>query len=145
MRLFLIAVVVFAASAPARAADVGISVNIGQPGYYGRVDMAGYPQPQLLYSQPRMVRRAPSSRQPIYLHVPPGHAKNWRRHCATYNACNERVYFVRDSWYNNQYVPRYQERNRHRQDERHDGRRHDYRDNDRDDRQRDGNDRGQHR
>jgi len=25
---------------------------------------------------------------PVYLHVPPGHAKNWRKHCREYNACN---------------------------------------------------------
>ena len=32
--------------------------------------------------------------QPIYLHVPPGHAKNWRKHCHKYNACGQPVYFV---------------------------------------------------
>src|SRR2546425_10235251 len=26
--------------------------------------------------------------QPIYLHVPPGHAKHWRKHCHEYNACD---------------------------------------------------------
>ena len=47
-------------------------------------------------------------RPPIYLHVPPGHAKHWRRHCGEYNACGERVFFVQDGWYNREYVPRYQ-------------------------------------
>jgi hypothetical protein len=135
--LYLLAVLLAGASAttPARAADVGVSVTLGQPGFYGRIDIGDYPQPQLLYSQPRMIRRGPSGREPIYLHVPPGHAKNWRRHCATYNACDERVYFVREGWYNKQYVPRYQERNGHRQDDRRDGRRDEHR----------GNDRGQNR
>jgi hypothetical protein len=33
--------------------------------------------------------------QPLYLHVPPGHAKKWSKHCARYNACGQPVYFVR--------------------------------------------------
>jgi hypothetical protein len=133
--LLLLAVVLGGMSMPARAADVGVSVSLGQPGFYGRLDIGDYPRPQLLYSQPRMIRRGDSGREPVYMHVPQGHARNWRRHCAAYNACDERVYFVRDGWYNNQYVPRYQERNRSGQDERHDGRRNDHR----------GNDRGQNR
>ena len=56
-------------------------------------------------------------REPIYLHVPPGHAKNWRKHCRKYDACGERVYFVQDSWYNQVYVPSYQERNDDHHDE----------------------------
>jgi len=135
LNLFLLAVLMVGPSAPARAADVGVSVSVGQPGFYGRLDIGDYPQPQLLYSQPRMIRRGMEGRPPVYMHVPPGHARNWRKHCAAYNACDEQVYFVRDGWYNNQFVPRYQERNRSGQDERHDGRRDDHR----------GNDRGQHR
>ena len=47
----------------------------------------------------------------MYLRVPPGHARNWDKHCGAYGACNQRVYFVKDSWYNKQYAPRYRERN----------------------------------
>ena len=47
------------------------------------------------------------AQRPIYLHVPPGHAKNWGKHCGKYNACGQRVYFVQDNWYNNVYVPAY--------------------------------------
>lgn len=112
LNLLLLGVVLAGAAAPAKAADVGVSVTLGQPGFYGRIDVGDYPRPQLLYSQPRMIRRGPSGRPPVYMHVPPGHARNWRRHCETYDACDERVYFVRDRWYNDQYVPRYQERNR---------------------------------
>jgi len=143
--LLLLAVVLGGVAVPARSADVGVSVTLGQPGFYGRIDSGDYPRPQLLYSQPRMIRRGPSGRPPVYLHVPPGHARNWRRHCAAYDACDERVYFVRERWYNDQYVPRYQERNRVRHDDRRDGRRDDHRGNDRDDRHRGGNDRGQYR
>lgn len=143
-RLFLIAVLLAAATAPARAADVGVSVNIGQPGFYGRIDIGDYPPPQLIYQQPRIVRRVEVDRPPVYLHVPPGHARNWRRYCGAYNACDERVYFVRNSWYEREYVPRYRDRHDGRGDGRGDGRRDGHRgdhrgdwDNDRHDHDRD--------
>ena len=125
MKRFLIAAAVAAVSAttvttPALAADVGVSLNIGQPGFYGRLDIGGYPQPQVIYRQPVMIERAPMDRPPIYLHVPPGHAKHWRKHCREYNACGERVFFVQDNWYNREYVPRYQGQHRDRRDDRHD-------------------------
>lgn len=123
--LFLAALTIVAA--PAHAADIGVSISIGQPGFYGRIDIGDYPRPQLIYPQPRYVYRAAAGRPPIYLHVPPGHAKNWRKHCRAYNACGERVYFVQESWYEREYVPRYQERHADRRanqrDERGDDRR----------------------
>ncbi|MDP2144754.1 MAG: hypothetical protein Q8J80_11585 [Gallionella sp.] len=119
MKRLLIASLLAVVSTSAVAADVGVSVSIGQPGFYGQIDINNYPQPQLIYRQPVMVHRVPVSRQPVYLHVPPGHAKNWRKHCREYNACGERVYFVRDSWYNQEYVPRYQEKHRDHRDDRH--------------------------
>jgi len=120
MKRFLIAAAMATASlcTPALANDVGVSVSIGQPGFYGRLDIGGFPPPLLLYPQPVMVHRVPVSRPPLYLHVPPGHAKNWRKHCHTYHACGERVYFVRDIWYRHEYAPRYQERHGHRHDHR---------------------------
>ncbi len=136
MKRFLIAAAVAAATAtfPALAADVGVSVSIGQPGFYGRLDIGGYPPPRVIYRQPVVIERVPMDRPPIYLRVPPGYAKHWRKHCREYNACGERVYFVQDSWYNREYVPQYEER--------HHGRRDDHRDERRDER---GNDhRGQH-
>lgn len=117
----------FALAAPAvTAANVDVSINIGTPGYYGPLDIRDYGRPQLIYSEPRVIYRAAAHREPVYLHVPPGHAKNWRKHCGKYNACGERVYFVQDSWYNREYVPRYQAQ--HQRDERRDDRREDYRD-----------------
>jgi hypothetical protein len=109
---------------PALAADVGLSVNIGLPGAYGRVDIGGYPQPQLLYPQPVYVQRDPSRAPPppIYLHVPPDHARHWRRHCAEYGACGQPVYFVQDNWYRDVYSPRYQEMQRRGPDGRDDRR-----------------------
>lgn len=98
--------------APAQAADVGVSISVGQPGFYGRIDIGNMPQPVLMYPQPVVIQPVPVAvqRQPIYLHVPPGHAKDWRRHCARYGACNQPVYFVQDQWYQQVYVPQYRDR-----------------------------------
>ena len=119
MKLILLMFALAASTAPALAADVGVSVSIGQPGFYGRLDLADYPPPpQFVYQQPRMVERVPAGRPPIYLNVPPGHAKNWRRHCGQYNACNERVYFVKNNWYEREYAPRHQRYYGDRRDDR---------------------------
>ncbi|MBS1211953.1 MAG: hypothetical protein H6R26_569 [Proteobacteria bacterium] len=127
MKRLLFAAALAAATVPALATDVGVSVSIGQPGFYGRLDIGGYPQPQVIYRRPIVVEGMPVDRPPVYLRVPPGHAKHWRKHCREYNACGERVYFVKDNWYEREYVPRYQEHHRDRRDERHDGQRDDHR------------------
>jgi hypothetical protein len=131
MKRFLIAAAIAAATAttPALATDVGVSVSIGQPGFYGRLDIGGYPQPQVIYRQPIAIQRIPAHRPPIYLRVPPGHAKHWSKHCREYNACGERVYFVQDNWYNREYVPRYQKQHRDRRGDRRDERGNDNRGN----------------
>jgi uncharacterized protein YcfJ len=96
-----------AMSAPVFAGDVGVSVRVGEPGFYGRIDVGNLPAPRVVYAQPIVV--APASYNvapaPIYLRVPPGHARNWRKHCARYDACGVPVYFVQDRWYNDVYVP----------------------------------------
>lgn len=143
--LITIALAIAAASPLAQASDVGFSVNIGQPGFYGRIDVGGFPAPALIYPQPMTIQRGSYGRPPLYLRVPPGHAKNWRRHCHSYRACGEQVYFVRDDWYRSEYAPRYRERHvvrsgnyrpEHRTDFRHDPRYERY---DRHDGRRDGN------
>ena len=143
MKHFLIAAALAATTiaSSAFAADVGVSVSIGQPGFYGRIDIGDYPypQPRLIYREPRVVERVYVEREPIYLRVPPGHMKNWPRYCGRYNACGERVYFVQDSWYERDYVSYYREH--YYRDEYHDhgG----YRDKDRDEhRGRDDDDQG---
>jgi len=127
MKRFLLAIAVAAAivTTPALAADVGVSVSIGQPGFYGHIDIGDYPQPRVLYRQPIIVERVQVVRPPVYLRVPPGHAKNWKKHCREYNACGERVFFVQDDWYEREYVPRYQEKHRERRDGDHDNDRND--------------------
>jgi hypothetical protein len=100
-----LASVVFAAAALAagasQAADVGVSIQISQPGVYGRVDIGRYPQPQVVVQQPIIVQRpvAVVRPEPVYMWVPPAHRKDWRHHCGQYNACGVPVYFVQDQWY----------------------------------------------
>lgn len=112
MRCFLFAALTAAAAMPAFAADVGVSISVGEPGFYGRIDIGDFPPPVLIYPQPVEILPPPPGmvRQPIYLRVPPGHAKNWRKYCYRYHACGQPVYFVQDRWYNDVYVPRYRER-----------------------------------
>ena len=113
MRRVLLTALLIGATAPALAADVGVSVTVGQPGFYGRIDIGSYPQPRLVYAEPVIIQQPrvgyPAPR-PMYLYVPPGHAKDWRKHCGKYNACGQPVYFVQESWYNDVYVPQYRER-----------------------------------
>ncbi len=88
----------------ANAADIGIRVIAAgevAPGVYGRVEFGTGALPPLVYADPIViVRPAPSVIvQPVYLHVPPGHAKNWGKHCQRYDACGRPVYFVRSAEY----------------------------------------------
>lgn len=98
-------------AAPVFAADVGVSINVNQPGLFGRLDIGGYPAPQTVYAQPIIIERGPQYVQapPLYVHVPPGHQKRWSRYCREYDACGRPVYFVRDDWYQTVYAPRYRE------------------------------------
>jgi ABC-type amino acid transport substrate-binding protein len=104
--LLSLALALAACSLPAAAGtDIGVSVGISQPGFYGRIDVGTAAAPPLLvYPQPVIIARPVVVQQrPIYLHVPPGHAKNWRKHCAHYGACSQPVYFVQEDWYRKHY------------------------------------------
>lgn len=72
-----------------------------RPGVYGRVEIGNAPPPPLVYAQPVVIvrERHPVPVQPVYVHVPPGHAKKWSKHCHKYNACNRPVYFVKSKEY----------------------------------------------
>lgn len=110
MKRILLAVAL-AATAGSAMAEVGVSINVGQPGFYGQIDIGNVPAPQVVYSQPVVIRQDPVyvSQPPIYLHVRPGYERHWNRHCREYNACGRQVYFVRGDWYNNVYVPHYRD------------------------------------
>jgi len=103
-----VATLFVAASLPTQAADVGVSVQISQPGIYGRIDIGQFPQPVLVVNQPIIVQRpvyVVQQPQPVYMWVPPGHRKKWSKHCGEYNACGVPVYFVQDRWYDSHVRP----------------------------------------
>jgi hypothetical protein len=104
---FVAAVGLALSIAPAFAQDVRVTIS-GEvaPGVYGRVDFGSRPPPPVFYPQPVIVVKPPQAAvvPPIYMHVPPGHAKNWSKHCKKYNACGHPVYFVKSA----EYEPGYQ-------------------------------------
>jgi hypothetical protein len=139
--LFFAALAAASASAPALA-QIDVRISLGQPGFYGPIDVADYRSdygpPPVYLLQPVIVERGYRERSaPVYLRVPPGHRKKWHKHCHKYGACGQPVLFVQDRWYADVYAPRYRERyqdrvdaRRDRHDERHE-RRADRRDDDR--------------
>ncbi len=108
-RIMPAAVLLGALAAPALAADIGVTINVAEPGLFGQITLGNLPAPPpVIYAQPVVV--APVAGvvvEPIYLHVPPGHEREWARHCGEYHACGRPVYFVREDWYNREYAPRY--------------------------------------
>ena len=110
MKRFLLSSLVACCAVPSWAADVGVSLSIGEPGYYGHIDIGDYPRPALVYAEPVIVEHHVVTGPPIYLHVPPGHARHWHKHCHEYGACARRVYFVDNDWYEHTYVPVYREK-----------------------------------
>jgi hypothetical protein len=82
--------------------NIGVVVDINQPGVYGRVELGNRPPPPVIYQQPVIITQPVIVAQqpvyvqpaPLYLKVPPGHSKKWAKHCYKYNACGQPVYFV---------------------------------------------------
>ena len=112
MKKFLMALFMVTAAAGATA-QINVDINIGAPGYYGTIDLGNFSRPPVIYREPIIIERQVNYvGQPMYLRVPPGHAKKWSKHCGAYNACGRPVYFVQDSWYNNTYAPRYRQSHR---------------------------------
>lgn len=98
------------AAAPAAMAQ-NVSISVGQPGFYGALNIGDFAGPPVLYApQPVIIERRPNYIvEPIYLRVPPPHRLHWARYCGRYGACGRPVLFVQDRWYTNTYVPRYRE------------------------------------
>lgn len=95
-------------------AQTALTLQLGQPGYFGPINLGNQPPPPVIGYGPIIVR--PDSRgrerwiqagnQPLYLRVPMNQVRNWGRYCGLYQACNVPVQFVRDDWYRNVYAPR---------------------------------------
>lgn len=99
-----------AAAVPAiGSAQDAPAAPVGDPGYYGQVDLADNPPPPLVYSTPVVVQPDPYGTvyPPIYLRVPSMYYMNWGAYCGYYNACFYPVFFVQDAWYLNWYGPWY--------------------------------------
>jgi hypothetical protein len=120
--LALLALSATSIAVPALGGDVGVSISIGQPGFYGQIDLGNATRPPVMYSRPIIVERGrrDDTREPLYLRVPPGHARHWSQHCASYNACGRAVYFVRDDWYSNVFASRYRDEHRDARPDQHD-------------------------
>jgi hypothetical protein len=105
-QLFLttLAGAMIAGASVVQAGDLAVGVSLSgavAPGVYGEVQLGNSSPPPLVYAAPVQIVRArrADAPPPIYLHVPPDHARNWRAHCHEYNACNRPVYFVRSEEY----------------------------------------------
>lgn len=95
------ALVLLASACTTAHAQAYVNATVGgelAPGVYGRINIGNAPPPPLLYAEPVIIHRPAVvvPRSPIYMYVPPGHAKNWSKHCARYNACSQPVYFVQE-------------------------------------------------
>ncbi len=113
MKALILSAALAAASFPALA-QTNVSISIGQPGFYGRIDLGdgyrSYGPPPVYVAEPVIIERRHRVRaEPVYLRVPPGHRKNWSKHCRKYGACGQPVLFVQDRWYSDVYAPRYRE------------------------------------
>jgi len=107
----------------AQAADVSVNITREiRPGVYGQINIGNSPPPQILYPQPVIIVSQPRSVPvtPVYFHVPPGHAKNWKKHCRKYNACAQPVYFVKSEEYESGYDRKRWKKKDHDDYDRHD-------------------------
>lgn len=108
MKKLFIGMALCAAAFPALA-QTNVSISVGQPGFYGRINVGDFaPAPVLYAPQPVIIAPAPRYvAEPVYLRVPPAHRLHWARYCGRYSACGMPVLFVRDEWYTGSYVPVY--------------------------------------
>jgi hypothetical protein len=95
-------------------AQTSLTLQLGQPGYVGQINLGNQGPPPVYGYRPVIVRPSSQQRhrwtqassQPVYLRVPPNQIRDWGRYCGLYQACHVPVQFVRDDWYRNVYAPR---------------------------------------
>jgi len=114
LTLLLILAVMYAGTT--YADGVGVTIRLGHPNFFGEIELGNTVAPRVVRENPILIQRSRHGMRmaPIYLRVPPNQIRNWRRYCVRYNACSRPVYFVRDDWYQNEYVPQYRERHHDR-------------------------------
>lgn len=115
MKRQLFAFALCAFTTPLFAADVGLSISIGDPNFFGSIKIGNAIRPEVIFRDPIIITkpRRHERLEPIYLRVRPGHEKHWRKHCHEYHACGRPVFFIRDTWYRKRYESRYHEHHRH--------------------------------
>jgi hypothetical protein len=121
MRLITLVAMLLVGAGSVHAGGLDIHVLLSgevAPGLYGQVNIGNERPPPVVYVRPMLIEPQQAPPPPIYLHVPPEHAKNWRKHCREYNACNRPVYFVRSQEYDPAYQRHYQDHERERELER---------------------------
>jgi hypothetical protein len=109
VRAALSALSLAAVSSASAGVDVGVGVTIREPGVYGRIEIGtGAPPPPVVYRRPVVIQQpvvvVAQPEPPLYLYVPPGHAKKWGKHCHKYDACGRPVYFVKEEWVQARYA-----------------------------------------
>jgi len=130
MKNLILAIALSIVAVPLFAADIGVSISVGDPNFYGHIEIGNTSRPDVIYRDAIIITKHKSSArlEPIYLRVRPGHEKHWGKHCREYNACGRPVYFVRDTWYQKRYASHYHDNGRghnHKQEARREDRRDD--------------------
>ena len=103
---------ILAAALGSLRAHGAITADLRPVNYYGRIEISAYPPPWVIYPRPVAIERVHLDHPPIYMRVPEAHARQWSHYCRQYRACDQRVLFVQESWYQDEYLPRYEERHR---------------------------------
>ena len=114
MKKLAVAAFALLAAGSAFSQGVNLAVSVGEPGFYGQIDIGHVAPPAVIYAAPLIVARPVVGyiAEPIYLRVPPEHFRHWSRYCDAYRACGRHVYFVQDNWYSRVYAPQYREHGR---------------------------------
>lgn len=69
-----------------------------RPGIYGRIVVQrDAPPPPVIHARPVIAtsKLVPAGVEPVYLYVPPGQVRKWKKNCARWKACEQPVLFVR--------------------------------------------------
>ena len=79
-------------------AAVGVAITLGEPNFYGRIDLGRMAPPPIIRDYPVQVRRGPRGilLEPLSVRVTEREQRNWRRYCGRDDVCSRPVYFVRD-------------------------------------------------
>lgn len=81
------------------ASAQSITIGVDQPGMFGSITIHDDEDVRVYNSNPVAVHSTRSRLAPLYIRAPREHRLNWATYCVHYNACYREVYFVSDTWY----------------------------------------------